>query len=308
MGGVGHTWFKRLFIDKQYREGEDPNDYAFIPSLVFDNEFLMENNPDYVNQLKALPEKQRQAMLYGDWNVFEGQYFDEFDEAVHVFNPKEVKIEENWNIYRHRDYGLDRTACYWTALSDDGTFYVYKEFCQSNLTAKQSGLKINALTLPTEHIILDIVPPDLWNRQSQTGQSVADVLIRECNQRPIKANNDFYVGCMLLKELLQINEITGKPRLMISEDCPELINSLKLIQHDEKDVNVYAKIPHDLTHSVDALRYLATSYTFKPEVSLDIFEDKIDPILRWALDYMKKEEEKNEIIDVENLTEGGWFI
>ena len=28
-GGVGHGWVKRLFIDREYREGEDPKDYCF---------------------------------------------------------------------------------------------------------------------------------------------------------------------------------------------------------------------------------------------------------------------------------------
>ena len=36
-GGVGHAWVKRLFIDKDYRPGEDPADYAFIRAKVWDN-------------------------------------------------------------------------------------------------------------------------------------------------------------------------------------------------------------------------------------------------------------------------------
>ena len=33
-GGVGHAWVKRLFIDRDYKATENPNDYKFIPSLV----------------------------------------------------------------------------------------------------------------------------------------------------------------------------------------------------------------------------------------------------------------------------------
>ena len=29
-GGVGHEWVKRLFIDRDYRDGENPDDYVFI--------------------------------------------------------------------------------------------------------------------------------------------------------------------------------------------------------------------------------------------------------------------------------------
>lgn len=263
-GGVGHIWVKRLFIDKKYQNGENPDDYTYIPCSVFENKFIMENDPKYIERLEALPEKERQAMLYGDWNVFEGQYFEEFDEAIHIYNPNEVEIKPNWRRYRTRDYGLDKTACYWIAMDENGTCYVYRELWQSNLVVKASGDMINSMTLPEDTPFLDICPPDLWNRSSQTGRSVVDILQTECQQFPTKANNDFYNGCLMMKEFFQVNKETGLPRLIISTDCPHLIESIRMIQHDEDNVNVYAKQPHEPTHSVDSLRYFCTSYTFAP--------------------------------------------
>ncbi|MCH5199009.1 MAG: phage terminase large subunit, partial [Oscillospiraceae bacterium] len=64
-GGVGHSWVKRLFIDRAYNENERPDDYAFIKSLVTDNKALMESDPDYIKQLEALPRKLRKAWLEG---------------------------------------------------------------------------------------------------------------------------------------------------------------------------------------------------------------------------------------------------
>ena len=273
-GGVGHYWFKRLFIDKKYEGDEKAEDYRFVQSLVFDNEFILQHDPKYVERLKALPERERKAMLYGDWDSFEGQYFEEFDEAIHTFDPKAVNIDgetkpfdlkPNWRIYRSRDYGLDMLACYWTALDEEGTFWVYREFCQANLGASASGEKINQLTSPSEIIYSDIAPPDLWNRNSQTGRSVADVLRTKCGQRLIQANNDREVGWLMVKELLRINPATNMPYLRISTDCKELIDCLRLIQKDEKNPNDCAKEPHNITHSPDALRYLCASYTFKPD-------------------------------------------
>lgn len=276
-GGVGHTWVKRLFIDRHYTEFENAEDYSFIPALVYDNDFLMENNPTYVRQLEALPEKEKLAMLYGDWNVFEGQFFEEFDEELHTFDPKEFdvdletnkkipfKIDPNWRIYRARDYGLDKTACYWAALDEDGTFYVYRELWESNLSVTDSGNKINAMTPSDEVIYSDICPPDMWNRQSQTGKSAVDILIEKCNQYPTKANNDRVTGWLMVKEMLRVNPKTGKPYLQISTSCPNLIHSIKFIQHDDKNPNDCAKEPHEITHSSDAIRYLCTSYTYAPD-------------------------------------------
>ena len=78
-GGVGHAWVKRLFIDKEYRGKENPDNYDFIPSLVYDNEFIVKNNPEYIENLENLPEMRKRAMLYGDWDAFEGQFFPEFN-------------------------------------------------------------------------------------------------------------------------------------------------------------------------------------------------------------------------------------
>ena len=185
----------------------------------------MEYNPEYVKQLAALPEKEKQAMLYGDWNVFQGQFFDEFSEEIHVFSPLETKIEQNWRKYRSRDYGLDMTDCLWFAIDEFDTMWVYRELAKPNLTVSNSGNIINEMTPANEQPYLDIAPPDMWNRNQQTGRNAADVLRTECNQYVTKANNDREIGWMMVKERLQITPITGRPRLMISEDCKKLIES-----------------------------------------------------------------------------------
>ena len=77
-GGQGHGFIKRIFLDRRYEAGENPADFSFIQSLVTDNRILMERQPDYVKQLEALPEKLRRAWLDGDWDVFEGQFFEDF--------------------------------------------------------------------------------------------------------------------------------------------------------------------------------------------------------------------------------------
>lgn len=58
-GGVGNDWVKRLFVDRIYTENERAEDYTFIKSLVYDNAYLMEHDPQYVRALEALPEKRR---------------------------------------------------------------------------------------------------------------------------------------------------------------------------------------------------------------------------------------------------------
>ena len=106
-GGVGHAWVKRLFVDKEYRNKENPANYEFVPSTVYDNEFLMVNNPEYVENLENLPEMRKRAMLYGDWDAFEGQYFAEWDRAIHVVKPCDPPKEYNRFISLDLRHGYD---------------------------------------------------------------------------------------------------------------------------------------------------------------------------------------------------------
>ena len=50
-GGIGHMWVKRLFVDREYRDGEKPEDYTFIPATVDDNPQLLEASPEYKQML-----------------------------------------------------------------------------------------------------------------------------------------------------------------------------------------------------------------------------------------------------------------
>ena len=45
----------------------------FIPSTVFDNPALLKNDPGYIGTLASLPEAEKQALLYGNWDSFSGR-------------------------------------------------------------------------------------------------------------------------------------------------------------------------------------------------------------------------------------------
>lgn len=51
-GGIGHTWIKRIFVDREFQDGEDPNDYSFTFSNVYDNPTWTETDPDYIRMLE----------------------------------------------------------------------------------------------------------------------------------------------------------------------------------------------------------------------------------------------------------------
>lgn len=253
-GGVGHAWFKRLFIDRDYKPTERPEDYLFIQATVHDNVWLMEHSPDYVRALENLPDDRRRAMLYGDWDVFEGQYFPEFRRETHTCEP--FAIPDYWRRYVAIDYGLDMLAAYWVAVDEEDAATVYQEVYEPDLIVPEAAkrlLEVNG----GEHITAWFAPKDLWNRRQETGRSVADIFAEEGLYLD-QVSNGRIAGWYELKRRLQVvpNRFGDKrPRLQIFRTCTNLIRTLPALQHDEKHPNDCATEPHEITHAPDAIRY-----------------------------------------------------
>ena len=255
-GGVGHEWVKRRFIDKIFKENENESDYLFIKSLVFDNRFIMENNPEYVETLKSLPEARKRAMLYGDWDAFEGRFFPEFDTLRHISS--NIAIPDGAIRFRALDYGLDMTACLWCAVDGDGNLYVYRELYESNLLLSEAADKIIRLTPKNETIRYTVASPDLWNRRQESGKSGFDVMTKQGLNHMIKAENSRIAGWRILREYLKSSQ-QKKPNILIDQSCKNLIRTLPLLRFDNHIKEDAAGTPYEITHAPEALRYAVMS-------------------------------------------------
>ena len=253
-GGVGHGWVKRLFIDRRYREHENPEDYTFIPARVYDNRVLMERDPGYAAMLERLDPELRRAWLEGDWDLMAGQYFASFRRETHVVAP--FAIPDHWRRYITLDYGLDMLACYWVAVDPRGRAWVYRELYRPDLIISEAADLILRNTPPGERIHARFAPPDLWNRRQDTGRSVAEVFARQ--GLPLtRASNDRVMGWYDLQEWLKVRTLGSEegPGLRIFDCCTNLIRTLPALRRDSRDPNDCAVTPHELTHAPDAIRY-----------------------------------------------------
>ncbi|MBQ7333522.1 MAG: terminase family protein [Clostridia bacterium] len=280
-GGVGHSWVKSRFIDAKAAGesfvGEDGLSRIFIPSLLEDNHFLKKSDPAYRERLLALPERERRALLFGDWNIFEGQYFSEFSESRHVITPFE--IPKTWRKYRAIDYGLDRLVCLWIAISPDRRVYVYREFAESNLPISTAARGILERTPESEDIYATLAPPDLWSRSQESGRSKATIF-SEFGVNFTKTSNDREAGWLAIKELLC--DTGNGAALKIFSNCRELIKCLPALTVDPVRPTDTRSEPHELTHAPDALRAFAIFHTRPAETlpnqklslwSRDMWED-----------------------------------
>lgn len=134
-GNIGHSWFKREFVDAG--EPEIPHiieleeggleTHMFIPAKLSDNKVLEERDPDYRRNLENQPEIVRRQLLEGDWEIAEGVAFTEFRRTIHVIEP--FAIPDSWMRFRSLDWGHAKPfCCSWFAVDHDGRMYAYREY------------------------------------------------------------------------------------------------------------------------------------------------------------------------------------
>lgn len=213
-GGVGHTWVKRRFIDPMPpnqktdfydKDGEFLGSRIFLPAKVQDNIFLMERDPGYIRNLRNLGMREQKALLHGEWDLFDGQYFDNFDRAIHVCEPifDFDKVPNDWEFDIAIDYGLDMLAVLLMGAAPGGKFYAIKEFYDGmqhpdgghkGLIVSDAAKKILELGkgFPVRRIF---APPDLWGRSKDTGKSIAEVF-RENGVNLWRVDNSRVAGWM----------------------------------------------------------------------------------------------------------------
>ena len=294
-GHVGHQWVKKRFVDpapkgEKIFRGGDGLKRLFIPALLTDNHFLMQSDPAYKQRLMAMPERERKALLDGDWNVFEGQYFEEFGTETHVCDP--FPIPREWRRYRAIDYGLDMLAGVYVAVSPDNRVYMYREAGGSNLPISDAAKKILDASEREESFYATLAPPDLWNRSQETGRSKATIFY-DAGLSLTKSNNNREAGWLALKELLKIQD-DGKPMLQIFSNCTEMIKCLPALQRDERQPTDCATEPHEFTHYPDALRYFAI-FWWRPEKVEKEEERRIWTSDMWE-DYYNASESEREML------------
>ena len=313
-GGASHGYFKRLFIDKRYEDGEDPEDYAFIQALVTDNKALMASQPDYIKQLEALPPKLREAWLYGRWDIFEGQFFEDFrmtpdpqkcleagitpEQALqqhrwtHVIEPFDLNVGacRGWNIMRSYDFGYNKpfSLGYW-AVDYDGTLYRIMEMYGCTQTPDE-GVKWS----PDEQFrrIRELEDSHPWLKGRKIVDSVADPAIWDCSRGESIAetaarygiyfspgDNERIPGWMQVHYRLQFDQ-NGYSRMYVFNNCRAFIRTMPLMMYSEtKPEDLDTKLED---HCPDEVRYMCMSRPIKPIIPVERKVILSDPLNQFS--------------------------
>ena len=311
-GGVGHGWVKDRFItaappmtpikgvykivgpDGKLIEIERTR--VFIPSTVFDNQKLLANDPNYLANLAMMPEAEKQALLYGSWDSFQGQVFPEWknDSAhyadrlwTHVIDP--FTIPDSWRIYRGFDFGYAKPfSVGWFAVDHEGRMYHIKEKygCtdQPNTGVKWEPQKIARAIKQTEDEdvnlkgkrILGIADPSVYDESR--GESIARMMEREGVYFD-PGDNKRLPGKMELHYRLAFDkegDRAGWPMFYVFNTCKHFVRTIPSQVYSEVDPEDVDTDGED--HIYDMWRYVAMENPIAPKPVKDRAAKQYNPL------------------------------
>jgi hypothetical protein len=263
--GPGIGWVKRRWIDRMYPDDEDvdPADYRFIQSLVTDNPHI---DDGYRKRLLSLPEKEKQALLYGSWDALEGAFFTEFSKDVHVEEPFTIP-EGVGTFYGSFDWGFSAPSAFLLHWIYAGHWHIIAEMYVTRQSTLDLARGIKAVCGKNKPSIIP-ADPSIWTKHPDTGASIAGVLLQQ--GIPVyPGNNDRVNGWSRLREWMRPYDVLpengkmvpfGTPlkrtsRFHIWNTCPNTIRVFPNMMHNKLK-------PEDLDsdgedHIPDSARMLA---------------------------------------------------
>lgn len=127
-------WDRDVLRDKFDKE---PQTYTYIPSLLTENKYLMENDPEYKDNLDSMSERKRKQLLLGCWHVAEesGMYFNRewLKDATHIpmgcssVRAYDLAAAEPTKEYPYPDY----TASIGMHKDKNGYYYITGDYIDS---------------------------------------------------------------------------------------------------------------------------------------------------------------------------------
>lgn len=293
-GGVGHGWVKERFItagkpmrtlwedvkwrDPQGKEHTKKQSRIYIPASVYDNPKLLENDPDYVVRLAAMPEAERKALLYGDWDTFSGQVFtewrndsDHYEDRVHTHVVSPFKVPDSWAIWCGLDWGYSRPfSVGWYAVDHDRRMYRIREMygCTgtpntgvkwepSEVARKMKEIEATDPNLKGKRIFR-VGDPAIWG--SDGTESIGALMERERVYFE-KGDHARIDGKMQVHHRLAFDE-DGRPMLYVFDTCKHFVRTVPNLVYDETNVEDIDTDGED--HIYDELRYVCMKNPISP--------------------------------------------
>ena len=311
-GGIGHGWVKDRFItaappmtpiteeyDIMTPDGmvKLPRKRMFVPATVFDNQRLLNNDPMYLANLAMMPDAERNALLYGSWDSFDGQVFREWKNAplhyadrqwTHVIYP--FSVPKHWPRIRGFDFGYSKPfSVGWYAVDEDRRIYRIAEYYGCTGTPN-TGIQLNPAEIAAEikriesedpnlkgHKIRGVADPAIFDESR--GESIAAMMERAPNFVYWgKGDNTRLAGKMQYHYRLAFDK-DGLPMFQVFNTCKHFIRTLPTLVYDDRHVEDINTEQED--HIYDECRYVLMENPLQPRANVLQEPVKYDPLDLW---------------------------
>jgi hypothetical protein len=275
-GGPGHGAVKTRYIKptnygKQVITDGRGRTVRFIPSKLSDNPHV---NPEYAQDLKALPEKLRAAFLDGDWDVFAGMMFSEVKRDRHVIEP--ITLPATWKRYNGIDWGFAAPwAVLWAAVDEDGRVWIYREIYRRGVGEAEQARQILAAEAAGEHVAVRYADDAMWATRGDAKPIASVYADNGVHLAPAgKGAGSRVNGWQRVRSYLADAPACPHHRAQGWETCPkihifstvtELYRELSDLPHATKGDPEDADTTAD-DHAADAVRYLLSNLGAGPEL------------------------------------------
>lgn len=276
-GSIAHVDVRNYFVRKGNLDPDkfpayNPKEVFFIPATVFDNKVVIERDPGEVTRLKQLSKKDQQKFLYGNWDIYEGQFFDNFNSDIHIVKPKDyLPIEQlqRMSIMGGLDYG-NVTVLIMGAKDYNGNVVFFDELYLDRY-GRSKKVQLTKEFLEKRNLLDTTIIADtnMWIPDSfdtSTKESPArdylDAGIKLIqvsktspdNRRYRIACNDAIYNALDFQYDPEKKEFSKPPKIKIYQRCKWLAETLPSLVTDEKDVEDIEDGQND--HPYDAAKYL----------------------------------------------------
>ncbi len=277
-GGIGHAYVKNRYVvptgygKYSYRDPVTGSLIEFVPATVYDG-VLTQTDPAYVKRLENLPETRRKALLHGDWDIFEGQYFSNFGQQLEEepFDIAPHVLRES--AYGSFDYGpgkLGISSFSYYYLDGDGVIHKLFNWWKTGLSASELAEELYdfLMSFPYTHKIL---PKIVWcdhnlfptsNLDKRTDSSPVTYFQQRFSRDQNRTGTTQWEpaiknrvhGAETVLDYFQPAPVTGKIRFKYWPKYNRTFaEKIKLLIHDEDNPGDVLKCDDD--HWYDDLRY-----------------------------------------------------
>ena len=229
-GGVGHGWFRKLFILPA--RAHDERDTRFIFANARDNAFI---NKEYLEYLESLDGLLRKMWLDGAWDLAAGQFFTEWSHGRHVktFSPGDFNHQMDW--WAALDYGYTHyTVCLLGCSDGDGNHYIVGEHARQRWSTQEHAAAIHEMLAVWGQTVdtLDtfVAGRDVFARRHEDQTIAGEYEKHGISLSP--ANVERVNGAARLTTLLGRHDADIAPKLFINESCTLTVEQMPLMVRD----------------------------------------------------------------------------